>query len=97
MLAIKKIDGDAPSFVRRGDDLNEFLVKLCGVALARDIERPYSIAGVCKRLGLLMLRGYTPRDATALESSTNALICPVGAWGRCPKSASRHAGQRVQH
>jgi hypothetical protein len=97
MLAMKKVIGDAPSFVPRCDDLNEYLVKLCGVAIARDIERPYSIAGVRKRLGLLMLRGYAPRDGAALESATNALIRPVGARGRCPKSASRHAGQRVQH
>jgi len=39
MLAMKKVIGDAPSFVSRCYDLNKYLVKLCGVALARDIER----------------------------------------------------------
>ncbi|TAL80635.1 MAG: hypothetical protein EPN77_19690 [Candidimonas sp.] len=97
MLAMKKVIGDAPSFVPRCDDLNEYLVKLCGVALARDIERPYSIAGVRKRLGLLMLRGYAPREAAALESATNALIHAVGARGRYPKLVASHAGQHVQH
>ncbi len=36
---MKKVGGDAPSFVRRVDDLNEFLVKLCGVALAVPSQR----------------------------------------------------------
>ena len=40
MLAMKKVIGDGPSFVPRCGDLNEYLVKLCGVTLARDIERP---------------------------------------------------------
>ena len=97
MLAMKKVIGDAPSFVPRYDDLNEYLDKLCGVALARDIERPNSIAGVCKRLGVLMLRGYAHREAAAQESATVALIHAVCARVSYPKFVAGHAGQHVQH
>lgn len=94
MLVTKKVGDDASSFIRRSDFLSEFLAKLCGVALAHVIDRPYSMARVRKRLGLLMLRGYAPREAAALESATNALIHAVGARGRYPKLVARHA---VQH
>ena len=69
MLAMKRVIGGAPSFVPRCDVLNEYLVKLRGVAVARDFERRCSI-------GALPLSNcasvYAPSVAPSVSAATAA-------------------------